>query len=211
MLISVSKLCNTTLCHTLTCYPQKNPLLAELYMFFLIPFNMLQACLLPAPKGTSCANYARCVNQILQGSNNMQVPLYAEVLCLVYLSFLHECHFLQSYIYSFFNFVMQLWLRLPLVKPDDDSMDAKSVALVSKYVQWCCGGLCSIYTFYSDLGFLSNCWILKFWFLSSTRHNTQDLYGVCPWCFFFFFSMLYVLMIKLLRVGWLGHEILGSF
>ena len=30
---------------------------------------------------------------------------------------------------------MQLWLRVPLVKPDDDSMDAKSVALVSKYVQ----------------------------------------------------------------------------
>ena len=104
-------------------------------MVFLIPFNMLQACLLPAPKGTSCANYARCVNQILQGSNNMQVSLYVEVLCLVYLSFLHECHFLQSCIYSLFNFVMQLWLRVPLVKPDDDSMDAKSVALVSKYVQ----------------------------------------------------------------------------
>uniref|UniRef100_A0A2P2MP24 Protein arginine N-methyltransferase n=1 Tax=Rhizophora mucronata TaxID=61149 RepID=A0A2P2MP24_RHIMU len=32
----------------------------------------LQACLLPPPKGTSCANYARCVNQILQGLNNMQ-------------------------------------------------------------------------------------------------------------------------------------------
>ncbi|KAL2637605.1 hypothetical protein AAZX31_06G072300 [Glycine max] len=61
----------------------------------------LQACLLPAPKGTSCANYARCVNQILQGSNNMQ-----------------------------------LWLRLPLVKPDDDSMDAKSVALVDYWETW---------------------------------------------------------------------------
>ncbi|KVH91541.1 Protein arginine N-methyltransferase [Cynara cardunculus var. scolymus] len=32
----------------------------------------LQACLLPTPKGTSCGNYARCVNQILQNLNNMQ-------------------------------------------------------------------------------------------------------------------------------------------
>lgn len=45
----------------------------------------LQACLLPTPKGLSCANYARCVNQILQSSNNMQ-----------------------------------LWLRLPLRKHEDD-------------------------------------------------------------------------------------------
>ena len=34
---------------------------------------LLQACLLPTPKGTSCANYARCVNQILQGLGNLQV------------------------------------------------------------------------------------------------------------------------------------------
>ncbi|RDX67237.1 Protein arginine N-methyltransferase 1.5, partial [Mucuna pruriens] len=69
----------------------------------------LQACLLPAPKGNSYANYARCVNQILQGSSNMQVPvpLYVE-----------------------------LWLRIPLVKPDDDSMDAKSVALVDSWESW---------------------------------------------------------------------------
>ncbi|XP_027189500.1 protein arginine N-methyltransferase 1.5-like isoform X12 [Cicer arietinum] len=34
----------------------------------------LKACLLPTPKGNSCANYARCVNQILKGpKNNMQV------------------------------------------------------------------------------------------------------------------------------------------
>ncbi|KAH0871484.1 hypothetical protein HID58_078506 [Brassica napus] len=33
----------------------------------------LQACLLPTPKGTSCANYARCVNQILQGLTTLQV------------------------------------------------------------------------------------------------------------------------------------------
>ncbi|XP_027356887.1 protein arginine N-methyltransferase 1.5-like [Abrus precatorius] len=61
----------------------------------------LQACLLPAPKGTSCANYARCVNQILQGLNNVQ-----------------------------------LWLRIPLVKPDEDSMDAKSITLVDSWETW---------------------------------------------------------------------------
>ncbi|GKA47999.1 hypothetical protein Tco_0740957, partial [Tanacetum coccineum] len=31
------------------------------------------ACLLPTPKGKSSGNYARCVNQILQNLNNMQV------------------------------------------------------------------------------------------------------------------------------------------
>ncbi|XP_022851252.1 protein arginine N-methyltransferase 1.5-like isoform X1 [Olea europaea var. sylvestris] len=46
----------------------------------------LQACLLPTPKGSSCANYARCVNQILQNLNSMQ-----------------------------------LWLRIPLVKSDDET------------------------------------------------------------------------------------------
>ncbi|KAJ8548115.1 hypothetical protein K7X08_021351 [Anisodus acutangulus] len=35
----------------------------------------LQACLLPAPKGVTCANYARCVNQILQNLSNMQLWL----------------------------------------------------------------------------------------------------------------------------------------
>ncbi|KAI7752505.1 hypothetical protein M8C21_015856 [Ambrosia artemisiifolia] len=35
----------------------------------------LQACLLPTPKGKSCANYARCVNQILENLNNMQLWL----------------------------------------------------------------------------------------------------------------------------------------
>ncbi|XP_027189493.1 protein arginine N-methyltransferase 1.5-like isoform X3 [Cicer arietinum] len=36
----------------------------------------LKACLLPTPKGNSCANYARCVNQILKGpKNNMQLLL----------------------------------------------------------------------------------------------------------------------------------------
>ncbi|KAK1289111.1 Protein arginine N-methyltransferase 5 [Acorus calamus] len=35
----------------------------------------LQACLLPPPRGVSCGNYARCVNQILQGLTNMQLWL----------------------------------------------------------------------------------------------------------------------------------------
>ncbi|GJV79586.1 hypothetical protein Tco_1515456 [Tanacetum coccineum] len=33
----------------------------------------MNACLLPTPKGKSSGNYARCVNQILQNLNNMQV------------------------------------------------------------------------------------------------------------------------------------------
>ncbi|KAK3034782.1 hypothetical protein RJ639_034382, partial [Escallonia herrerae] len=48
----------------------------------------LQACLLPAPKGAACGNYARCVNQILQNLSNMQ-----------------------------------LWLRIPLEKSDDETTD----------------------------------------------------------------------------------------
>ncbi|GAB4854081.1 Protein arginine N-methyltransferase 5 [Ancistrocladus abbreviatus] len=35
----------------------------------------LQACLLPAPRSATCANYARCVNQILQNFNSMQLWL----------------------------------------------------------------------------------------------------------------------------------------
>ncbi|KAK2446129.1 protein arginine N-methyltransferase 1.5 [Trifolium repens] len=61
----------------------------------------LQACLLPAPKGTSCANYARCVNQILQDLSNMQ-----------------------------------LWLRISLVVPDDDSMDANTATPVDSWETW---------------------------------------------------------------------------
>ncbi|XP_019415724.1 PREDICTED: protein arginine N-methyltransferase 1.5-like [Lupinus angustifolius] len=61
----------------------------------------LQACVLPAPKGTTCANYARCVNQILQGLSNMQ-----------------------------------LWLRIPVVKNDGDSMDATSDTLVDSWETW---------------------------------------------------------------------------
>uniref|UniRef100_A0A6M2EL43 Protein arginine N-methyltransferase n=1 Tax=Populus davidiana TaxID=266767 RepID=A0A6M2EL43_9ROSI len=61
----------------------------------------VQACILPPPKGASCANYARCVNQILQGLNNMQ-----------------------------------LWLRIPLVKTDDDAMDANSTSFIDSWELW---------------------------------------------------------------------------
>uniref|UniRef100_A0A2K2A9I6 PRMT5 arginine-N-methyltransferase domain-containing protein n=1 Tax=Populus trichocarpa TaxID=3694 RepID=A0A2K2A9I6_POPTR len=57
----------------------------------------IQACILPSSKGASCSNYARCVNHILLGLNNIQ-----------------------------------LWLRIPLVKTnDDDVMDANSTSFVS--------------------------------------------------------------------------------
>lgn len=36
-----------------------------------------QACILPTPRRGSCGNYARCVNQILQGINNMQVCCFS--------------------------------------------------------------------------------------------------------------------------------------
>ncbi|XVF48118.1 hypothetical protein PTKIN_Ptkin03bG0165400 [Pterospermum kingtungense] len=61
----------------------------------------LQACLLPAPKGASFANYARCVNQIFQGQSNMQ-----------------------------------LWLRIPLLKSDDDSPDVDSGNLMDSWELW---------------------------------------------------------------------------
>ncbi|XP_039019982.1 protein arginine N-methyltransferase 1.5-like isoform X1 [Hibiscus syriacus] len=61
----------------------------------------IQACLLPSPKGASCANYARCVNQILQGLSNMQ-----------------------------------LWLRIPLLKTDDDSLDVDSDNLMDSWELW---------------------------------------------------------------------------
>ncbi|WOL06508.1 protein arginine N-methyltransferase 5 [Canna indica] len=35
----------------------------------------LQACILPPPRQAACGNYARCVNQILQGTSNMQLWL----------------------------------------------------------------------------------------------------------------------------------------
>ncbi|KAI5586964.1 hypothetical protein BDE02_06G246900 [Populus trichocarpa] len=62
----------------------------------------IQACILPSPKGASCVNYARCVNQILLGLNNMQ-----------------------------------LWLRIPLVKTDDDDvMDVNSTSFIDSWELW---------------------------------------------------------------------------
>lgn len=61
----------------------------------------LQACLLPSPKGAMCANYARCVNQILQGLSNMQ-----------------------------------LWLRIPLVKADDESTGENFNGLSDSWELW---------------------------------------------------------------------------
>ncbi|PON72987.1 Protein arginine N-methyltransferase PRMT [Parasponia andersonii] len=61
----------------------------------------LQACLLPAPRGKSCANYARVVNEILQSLNNML-----------------------------------LWLRVPLVKTDDDATDVNSDHMIDSWEIW---------------------------------------------------------------------------
>ncbi|KAJ4958360.1 hypothetical protein NE237_025471 [Protea cynaroides] len=61
----------------------------------------LQACLLPAPRGASCSNYARCVNEILQTLNNMQ-----------------------------------LWLRIPLQKLEDNPMDGSSDCLNVDSWEW---------------------------------------------------------------------------
>ncbi|XP_028060273.1 uncharacterized protein LOC114263894 [Camellia sinensis] len=44
-------------------------------LYSINAFYSRQACLLPTPKGASCANYARCVNQILQNLTNMQACL----------------------------------------------------------------------------------------------------------------------------------------
>ncbi|XP_042504353.1 protein arginine N-methyltransferase 1.5 [Macadamia integrifolia] len=61
----------------------------------------LQACLLPPPRGASCSNYAKCVNEILQNLNNMQ-----------------------------------LWLRIPLQKSEDDAMDGSSDHLSGDSWEW---------------------------------------------------------------------------
>lgn len=61
----------------------------------------LQACLLPTPRRASCANYARCINQILQGLTNMQ-----------------------------------LWLRIPLFKAEDDSMGTSTDDMTDAWDLW---------------------------------------------------------------------------
>ncbi|EFH56835.1 hypothetical protein ARALYDRAFT_343998 [Arabidopsis lyrata subsp. lyrata] len=74
----------------------------------------LRSCLLPTPKGTSCANYARCVNQILQRLPEIELfkNLFNESSNLFSSLFL-----LQS------DPAMKLWLRIPL--KDSDTEDPK--------------------------------------------------------------------------------------
>ncbi|GKD65233.1 hypothetical protein Tco_1307341, partial [Tanacetum coccineum] len=65
---------------------------------------------LPTPKGKSCGNYSRCVNQILQNLNNMQ-----------------------------------LWLRIPLAKSDDDdAMMTSSGGTIVKRLKTMHKNYCSI-------------------------------------------------------------------
>ncbi|KAF6156699.1 hypothetical protein GIB67_024025, partial [Kingdonia uniflora] len=58
----------------------------------------LQACLLPPPRGASCANYARCVNQILQGLNKCSCGL--------------GCHW-RSLIMMLWRVTQTIWSSLP--------------------------------------------------------------------------------------------------
>lgn len=92
--------------------------------------SMLQACLLPPPRGTSCGNYARCVNQILQGLNNMQVLLMWPY----YMLFHVFCLWLYSSPVLMVHLMQKLWLRVPLEKvevADDGTMDENFDHLVS--------------------------------------------------------------------------------
>ena len=81
--------------------------------FFSFPF--IQACLLPTPTLLSCGNYARCVNQSLQGLTNMQV--HSETCEVAFFeSFLRNLHSCAQY--EGVTFILQLWLRIPLVSPE---------------------------------------------------------------------------------------------
>ncbi|CAH2061266.1 unnamed protein product [Thlaspi arvense] len=72
----------------------------------------LRACLLPTPKGTSCANYARCVNQILQGKLEMEV---------IFLLSFTRTSLHQSLIFLLRSHsAMKLWLRIPLRKSNSE-------------------------------------------------------------------------------------------
>lgn len=136
---------------------------------------MLQACLLPSPKGTSCVNYARCVYQILQGLRDMQVPLLVEVLWLIPCP--SQMSFHHSYTcFSNCNFVMKLWLRIPL-NPDDDS-SASSITLVSKKNENNDVDLLFFPTIFSSSWNNLVFWIVSFFISCSTSHNTVDSYGV---------------------------------
>ncbi|CAL5425964.1 unnamed protein product [Camellia sinensis] len=48
------------------------------HFVFRYDFKDWKACLLPTPKGASCANYARCMSQILQNLTNMQAVVFGK-------------------------------------------------------------------------------------------------------------------------------------
>lgn len=93
----------------------------SLYFFLCI---IIQACLLPTPKGKSCGNYARCVNQILQNLNNMQVLVP---------TFSRQFSKKKKGIFILIVYcIPKLWLRIPLAKSDDDeSVNGTSDGMVS--------------------------------------------------------------------------------
>lgn len=86
----------------------------------------IQACLLPAPKGKSCANYARCVNQILENLHNMKVLLLS-------FHFQFDKIILKLDVLTSQFSLLKLWLRIPLSTKDDDSIDANSDRSVSEH------------------------------------------------------------------------------
>lgn len=108
------------------------------FIFLVVPLTfhalvaasfVLQACLLPTPKGSSCANYARCLNQILQNLGGMQVHFepfptctlsFCALICSLgeYYTCLIECIFP---LFLLFTSVLKLWLRIPLVKSENDT------------------------------------------------------------------------------------------
>lgn len=100
----------------------------------------MQACLLPAPKGVTCANYARCVNQILQNLSNMQVSILS-LFWFSYFSsvFIHfnTCSSIVCFMFHILILILcglKLWLRIPLEKSDDDDGNRSPNSMVSN----CC-------------------------------------------------------------------------
>jgi len=79
----------------------------------------------------------------------------------------------MNYIHIHIACLLEL-ICIPSFHHIDDFMDAKSISLVSKYVQWCCGRVVFQFKLFVHM-------------------------------FVFFFSMLFGLMIKLLRVGCLVY------
>ncbi|KAG6783509.1 hypothetical protein POTOM_012958 [Populus tomentosa] len=95
----------------------------------------IQACILPSPKGASCANYARCVNQILLGLNNMQAPFVIQIYFpIIFFPFLFS--FIVA-VLILITSLLKLWLRILLVKTDDDDvMDANSTSFIDSWELW---------------------------------------------------------------------------